>query len=96
MLRLDHGWSSSRKSSSRSSIIIIDEKFEVFTLPHIVWLDFTGLQVIFQSPPGVQVPFFLVGTQPNHDTNFTWSPDELTGQWTPGARYTVICMHKTH
>ena len=32
---------------------------EVFTLPHIVWLDSTRLQVIFQSPPGVQVPFFF-------------------------------------
>jgi hypothetical protein len=34
---------------------------EVFTLPHIVRLDSTGLQVIFQSPPGVQVPFFWWG-----------------------------------
>ena len=34
---------------------------EVFTLPHIVQLDSTGLQVILQSPPGVQVPFFWWG-----------------------------------
>jgi len=50
---------------------------EVFTLPHIVRLDSTGLQVIFQSPPRVQVLFFLVGAQPNYGTNFTWSPPEL-------------------
>ena len=50
---------------------------EVFTLPHIVQLDSTGLQVIFQSSPGLQVPFFLVGAQPNYGTNFTWNPPEL-------------------
>jgi hypothetical protein len=54
-----------------------DYQGEVFTLPHIIRLDSTRLQVIFQSPPGVQVPFFLVGTQPNHDTNFTQSPPKL-------------------
>ena len=52
---------------------------EVFTLPHIVRLDSTGLWVIFRSPPGVQVLFFLVGAQPNYGTNFTRSPGELTG-----------------
>ena len=50
---------------------------EVFTLPDIVQLDSTGLQVIFRSPPGVQVLFFLVGAQPNYGTNFTRSPPEL-------------------
>jgi hypothetical protein len=52
----------------------LQQKVEDFTLPHIVRLDSTGLQMIFRSPPGVQVLFFLVGAQPNYNTNFSWNP----------------------
>ena len=38
---------------------------EDFTLPHIFQVDSAGVQVIFRSPPGVQVLFFWLGAQPN-------------------------------
>ena len=50
---------------------------EDFTLPHIVQLDSSGVQVVHPSSPGVQVFFFLVVVQPNYDTNFRWTPGEL-------------------
>ena len=38
---------------------------EDFTLPHIFQVDSAGVQVILQSPPGVQLHFFWLGAQPN-------------------------------
>ena len=54
-------------------ILIVDHEFfnihahglEDFTLPHIFQVDSAGVQVIFRSPPGVQVHFFWLGAQPN-------------------------------
>ena len=45
---------------------------EDFTLPHIFQVDSAGVQVIFRSPPGVQVLFFWLGAQPNWHASSTW------------------------
>jgi len=66
---------------------------EVFTLPHIVWLDSTGLQVIFQSSPGLQVPFFLVGAQPNYGTN--WPHSFVLNPTSAAPLYERGSMHPT-
>ena len=48
-----------------SRLLLVLEANEDFTLPHIFQVDSAGVQVIFRSPPGVQVHFFWLGAQPN-------------------------------
>ena len=64
---------------------------EDFTLPHIFQVDSAGVQVVFQSPPGVQVHFF--GWE--HSQIGTWTPPGVQmesrwtrwSQWGPHARW---------
>ena len=59
---------------------------EDFTLPHIFQVDSAGVQVVFQSPPGVQVLFFgwehsQIGMHntPGFHQDSRWTPDEPHG-----------------
>ena len=50
-------------------------------MPHIFQVDSAGLQVIFWSPPSVQVHFFLAGSTAKLTCiihlDFTWTPGGL-------------------
>ena len=67
-------------------IIIARPMAKDFTLPHIFQVDSAGVQVIFQSPPGVQVHFFgwehsQIGMHnpPEFYQDSRWTPDEPHG-----------------
>ena len=57
---------------AKAYIGVDESEMEDFTLPHIFQVDSTGVQVIFRSPPGVQVLFFWLGAQPNWHASSTW------------------------
>ena len=53
------------ESNLEDALGIYEQYVEDFTLPHIFQVDSAGVQVIFRSPPGVQVHFFWLRAQPN-------------------------------